>query len=137
MQQEQEVNNEFFFSSYFRIISGWLVFFLYITYFQAYEDMLKCGYPLPNIRTLQKRTEHLKFDPGVFDDVIEMVGAKISNRSDFEKFYTLSLDEVSLKSGSEMIYDIKSDSYQGDATLPGHTGPASKALGKRYAWNNS
>ena len=97
--------------------------------------MIKSGYPLPNIRTLQKRTEHLKFDPGLFDDVIEMVGAKLSNRSDFEKFYTLSLDEVSLKSGSEMIYDIKSDSYQGDATLPGHTGPASKALGKKITGN--
>ena len=123
--------NYFFFKSYFRIISGRLVFFLYITDLLAYEDMIKCGYPLPNIRTLQKRTEHLKFDPGVFDDVIEMVGAKISNWSDFEKFYTLSLDEVSLKSGSEMIYDIQSDSYRGNATLPGHTGPASKALGKK------
>ena len=57
-----------------------------------------------------------------------MVGAKLSNRSDYEKFYTLSLDEVSLKSGSEMIYDIKSDKYHGNATLPGHEGPASKAL---------
>ena len=27
-----------------------------------------------------------------------------------------------------MIYDIKSDSYHGDTTLPGHEGPASKSL---------
>ena len=56
------------------------------------------------------------------------MGEKISNRSEFEKIYALSLDEISLKSGSEMIYDIQSDLYRGEATLPGHTGPASKAL---------
>ena len=90
--------------------------------------MIKSGYPLPCISTLQKRTAHLKFEPGIFDDVIEMMGEKLSNRSDFEKVYALSLDEISLKSGSEMIYDIKTDKYQGKATLPGHDGPASKAL---------
>ena len=90
--------------------------------------MIKEGYPLPCIRTLQKRTEHLKLGPGIFDDVIEMLGNKLSSKSNYEKFYSLTLDEMSLKSGSEMVYDLKSDSFIGDATLPGHSGPASKAL---------
>ena len=71
----------------------------------------------------------MKFDPGVFDDVIKMMGEKItSSDSKFEKFFTLALDEVALKSGSEMVYDVKSDSFLGDVTLPGHSGSASKAL---------
>ena len=90
--------------------------------------MLKAGYPLPSIRTLQKRTEHLKLGPGIFDDIIELMGDKLSNKSDYEKFYSLTLDEMSLKSGSEMTYDLKSDSFVGNATLPGHSGPACKAL---------
>ena len=95
----------------------------------AYEDLIKDGYPLPCVRTLQKRTEHLKFDPGVFDDVIKMMGEKITNtNSKFERFFTLALDEVALKSGSEMVYDMKSDSFLGDVTLPQHSGSASKAL---------
>ena len=80
------------------------------------------------MRTLQKRTEHLKFEPGVFDDVIKMMGEKISKSENFEKFFTLALDEVALKSGSEMVYDMRSDSFLGDVTLPGHSGSASKAL---------
>ena len=35
--------------------------------------MIKCGYPLPNIRTLQKRTEHLKFEPGMPWDNVDVV----------------------------------------------------------------
>ena len=70
----------------------------------------------------------MKVEPGILDDVIQMMGDKLSSRDDFEKFYTLSLDEMSLKSGSEMVYDMKSDAYLGEATLPDHSGPASKAL---------
>ena len=96
--------------------------------FLAYEDLIQQGYPLPCVSTLQKRTKDFNFYPGVFEDVIQMMGEKISKGSYFEKFFALSLDEVSLKSGSEMVYDMKSDAYLGEATLPDHSGPASKAL---------
>ena len=35
---------------------------------------------------------------------------------------------MSLKAGCGIEYDIRSDSYVGDSTLPGHSGEASKAL---------
>ena len=70
----------------------------------------------------------MKLEPGTFEDVIEMVGEKFKDKSDNEKLFTLTLDEMALKAGSGMDYDIRSDSYQGDATLPGHSGQASKAL---------
>ena len=70
----------------------------------------------------------MKVEPGILDNVIEMMGDKLSSRDDKEKFYTLSLDEMSLKSGLELVYDLSTDSYLGEATLPGHSGPASKAL---------
>ena len=69
----------------------------------------------------------MKIEPGIFDDVITLMGEKVSG-SDFGKFFTLALDEVALKSGSEMVYDMVSDSFLGDVTLPEHSGSASKAL---------
>ena len=49
----------------------------------------------------------MKLDPGIFDEIIDLMGEKLSERSDFEKFYSLTLDEMSLKSGSELVYDLK------------------------------
>ena len=95
---------------------------------RAYEDLIKDGYPLPSVRTLQKRSEHLKFEPGCFEEIIEMMGEKYKDKPENEKLFALSLDEMALKAGTGMDYDLRSDSYQGDATLPGHNGPASKAL---------
>ena len=94
----------------------------------AYNDLIKEGYPLPSIRTLNERTEHIKLEPGSFDEVIEMMGDKYNGKPDHEKLFTLSLDEMSLKAGCGIEYDIRSDSYVGDSTLPGHSGEASKAL---------
>ena len=71
----------------------------------------------------------MKIEPGIFDEIIKLMGEKVSSsESDFGKFFTLALDEVALKSGSEMVYDMVSDSFLGDVTLPEHTGTASKAL---------
>ena len=42
--------------------------------------MVKSGYPLPKVKTLQARTQHLHFDPGIFDEVIDLMGKKLSNR---------------------------------------------------------
>ena len=96
---------------------------------RAYEDLIKAGYPLPSVRTLNQRSEHIKFEPGSFDEVIEMMGEKFHHKPDSEKLFTLSLDEMALKAGSRIEYDIRSDSYVGNSTLPGHSGSsASKAL---------
>ena len=71
----------------------------------------------------------MKFEPGTFEDVIEMVGEKYKDKTDNEKLFTLTLDEMALKAGSNLAYDLRSDSYQGYSTLPGHTDTeASKAL---------
>ena len=64
----------------------------------------------------------------MFQEVIELLGEKLENSPEQLKLFSLTLDEMSLKSGSGIDYDLKTDSYVGNVTLPGHNGPASKAL---------
>ena len=64
----------------------------------------------------------------MFQEVIELLGEKLENSPEQLKLFSLTLDEMSLKSGSGIDYDLKTDSYVGNVTLPGHKGPASKAL---------
>ena len=96
--------------------------------FIGYEDLIRQGYPLPSIRTLARRTQHIKLEPGLFQEVINLLGEKLENSPEQLKLFSLTLDEMSLKSGSGIDYDLKTDSYIGNVTLPDHKGPASKAL---------
>ena len=43
------------------------------------------------------------------DEVIEMMGEKFQHKPENEKLFTLSLDEMALKAGSRIEYDIRSD----------------------------
>jgi hypothetical protein len=52
----------------------------------GYMTLIEAGYPLPSIRTLQKRTEDFNFEPGILDDVIDFMVAKIKgfkNKNEF------------------------------------------------------
>jgi hypothetical protein len=92
----------------------------------GYENLLSLGYPLPAIRTLQKRTENIMFDSGILYEVLEAMSFKIKAMNPQEKLCCLTMDEMSVK--SSLDYDVKSDSFIGDVTLPHHEGIAKKAL---------
>jgi hypothetical protein len=92
----------------------------------GYENLLSLGYPLPAIRTLQKRTENIMFDSGILYEVLEAMSFKIKAMNPQEKLCCLTMDEMSVK--SSLDYDVKSDSFIGDVTLPHHEGIATKAL---------
>jgi hypothetical protein len=92
----------------------------------GYENLLSMGYPLPAIRTLQKRTEHLEFESGILSEVFEALSYKAAAMTDQEKLCCLTMDEMSIR--SSLDYDVKSDSFLGDSTIPGHNGMAKKAL---------
>ncbi len=92
----------------------------------GYDDLLKHGFPLPALRTLQKRTEHIQFESGVLTEVFDMLEQKALTLNEQERWCSLTMDEMSIRKSID--YDVKSDSFMGYVTLPGHDGEASKAL---------
>jgi hypothetical protein len=93
----------------------------------GYQTLLDSGYPHPSIRTLQKRTEKFNFEPGILDDVIDFMFAKVKGLRNEERLCCLTMDEMSIKAGLD--YDKKSDAFIGDVTLPSKSQEkASKAL---------
>ncbi len=92
----------------------------------GYEDILSEGFPLPAISTLQRKMEHLRFDPGVLTEVFDMLQLKVNRMGEEERWCSLTMDEVSIK--KSLDYDLKSDTFLGSITLPGHSGEAAKAF---------
>ena len=93
---------------------------------RGYEELLSQGYPLPSLRTLYRRTEHINFESGVLKEVFEMLSLKVSSMSELDRFCCLTIDEMSISPGEK--FDAKSDSIVGQVTLPQHSGSATKAL---------
>ncbi|KAJ7986693.1 hypothetical protein DPEC_G00342540 [Dallia pectoralis] len=80
--------------------------------------------PLPNIRTLQRRMQHVRLEPGVLGEVFEMLRLKADGMSVME--CVLSLDEMSITPGVEL--HMGTGRLFGNITLPDHKGQATHAL---------
>ncbi|XP_070531340.1 uncharacterized protein [Cardiocondyla obscurior] len=87
----------------------------------GYEELRRQHFPLPGLRTLQRKIEHFKYDSGISDDVFNFFKAKISNWSEIDKECCLVFDETSISSGRS--FDTSSQNYIGDVTFPEHTEP--------------
>lgn len=92
----------------------------------GYTELLNQGYPLPSIRTLQRRMQNLKFDHGILEEVFEFLKIKINSMDSHEKDCVLVLDEMAITPGK--TYDTSLNKYLGEVTLPGHTGIATHVL---------
>ena len=92
------------------------------TGYKAVQDM---GIPMPSLRTLQRRMQHLKFEPGILGEVFEMLRLKAEGMNDMEKECTLTLDEMAISEGVEL--HMGTGRLFGDVTLPQHTGEATHA----------
>lgn len=44
---------------------------------KGYEELCRQKFPLPAIRTLQHRIENLKFEPGLLEDIFELLKFKV------------------------------------------------------------
>lgn len=83
----------------------------------GYQELLNQGYPLPSIRTLTRKLENLKFEPGLIDEVFDFLNIKISHfKKDTDKDCILILDEMCITSG--IFYDNSSKKCIGKVTLP-------------------
>lgn len=67
----------------------------------GYECLRNQGYPLPCIRTLQKRMESFKFDAGILEDVFPLLKSKIGCMKPEERHGVLLIDEMAIKPGLE------------------------------------
>eukprot|EP00094_Tigriopus_californicus_P012753 TCALIF_12328-PA protein Name:"Similar to T Transposable element P transposase (Drosophila melanogaster)" AED:0.10 eAED:0.10 QI:0/0.5/0.33/0.66/1/1/3/150/465 len=92
----------------------------------GYDALLKQKFPLPSLRTLQRRTKDISFDSGILFDVFSMMALKTEYMSSQDRICCLLLDEMAITSGN--FYDSSTDSLVGHVTLPDHDGDASKAL---------
>jgi hypothetical protein len=45
---------------------------------KGYEELCRQNFPLPAIRTLQHRISSLKFEPGVLEDIFELLKLKVN-----------------------------------------------------------
>lgn len=92
----------------------------------GYNALIEQKFPLPSVRTLQRRTQDIEFESGILHDVFSMMSLKSECMSPQDRLCCLLLDEMALTSGK--FYDSSSDSLVGHVTLPDHSGDASKAL---------
>ncbi|KAM3619938.1 uncharacterized protein V6R79_016033 [Siganus canaliculatus] len=92
----------------------------------GYKTLQQMQIPLPNIRTLQRRMQHVKLEPGVLGEVFQMLKLKTGVLTEMERECVLSLDEMAITPGVEL--HMGTGRLFGDVTLPDHKRQATHAL---------
>ena len=84
-------------------------------------------FPFPNIRTLQKRTESIQFEPGILTQMVQGLKGKVeSDIPEMGRDVVVMWDEMSIKKGVQYAPGLQR--WYGEVTLPGHEGIANKGL---------
>lgn len=109
--------------------------------FSGSSSGLKCAsdvvFPLPGKRTLQRRIQHIDFNPGILSQVLDAFGEELKNYELMDKDCVLLLDDMSIKSRRD--FDPGTKSFIGGVSLKGVEGLATKATvflfaGVRKRW---
>ncbi|XP_034253768.1 uncharacterized protein LOC117652783 [Thrips palmi] len=91
----------------------------------GYETVLKSPALMkkqPSVRTLQRRTEHIAFEPGLQIDIISALREKVKALPDQrDRDCNLFFDAMATK--ARLDFDIGTKSYLGRSTLPGLENP--------------
>ncbi|KAK0133556.1 THAP domain-containing protein 2 [Merluccius polli] len=91
----------------------------------GYKTLQNMKIPLPDIRTVQRRMEHVKLKPGVLGEVFDMLKLKAGSMSQMERDCVLTLDEMAITPSVEL--HMGTGKLFGNVTLPGHNGRATHA----------
>lgn len=87
--------------------------------YSGYRELLNQGFPLPSLRTLNRKLENLKFQSGILHEVFDFLNIKVSQFKDARsKDCLIVLDEISITSGT--VFDTSTNTYLGRVTLPEH-----------------
>ncbi|XP_011686833.1 PREDICTED: uncharacterized protein LOC105449358 [Wasmannia auropunctata] len=85
----------------------------------GYKELLKHGFPLPSLRTLNQKLENLKFQSEILHKVFEFLHIKISQlKNDRDRDCLLVLDEINISAST--VFDISTNTYVGCVILPQH-----------------
>lgn len=87
----------------------------------GYKEILCQGIPLPSERTLRRRLEGMDFQPGISEQMFDILSERISLfTDDRERDCMLTLDEMSITEGEQI--DLSTMSYIGLSTLSDRNG---------------
>ncbi|XP_071577512.1 uncharacterized protein [Temnothorax nylanderi] len=87
----------------------------------GYNEILKQNIPLPSERTLRRRLEGIDFEPGVGDQMFDILRERVSQfTDDRERDCMLALDEMSITAGEQS--DQSTMTRIGLSTLPDRSG---------------
>lgn len=103
----------------------------------GYNALIKKGYPLPSIRTLNRKLENLFFSSGILEDFLEFTKINLGKMNPLDKFAGVFVDEMSIVPG-ENFYS-STNKVVGNVSIPECSGEASHALvfmvcGLRTRW---
>ncbi|KMQ88103.1 vam6 vps39-like protein [Lasius niger] len=83
----------------------------------GYQELLAQGIPLPNERTLRRRSENIDFKLGICEQIFDILKQRVSQfTDDREKDCMLAVDEMSIMPGEQI--DQSMMSHIGLSTLP-------------------
>ncbi|CAL1681043.1 unnamed protein product [Lasius platythorax] len=69
----------------------------------GYRELMKQNIPLPSSRTLRRRLETIKFEPGICDDIFEALKEKVDQfEDDRQRDCMLALDEMGIESRNQV-----------------------------------
>jgi hypothetical protein len=85
----------------------------------GYDVLREIGQPLPTHRTLQRRIEHLKFYPGLLNEVLAAMEPKVVLMAAEEKHCAILIDEMAIT--AKLDFDPSTSSILGKPTLPSST----------------
>lgn len=65
----------------------------------GYEELRRQNYPLPSIRTLQRKIHSFKCMPGIHQEILNLLETKVECLLPEERHAVLLIDEMAIKSG--------------------------------------
>lgn len=81
----------------------------------GYKYLLKLNHPLPNIRTLSLKIQHLAFQPGILHEIFYYLKIKIQNLTEIERYCCMQFDAAAITPSKE--YCTSSSKIVGYDTL--------------------
>ena len=88
----------------------------YTVGFSGYELLLEKGWPLPSIRTLNRRLECMPYQPGIIQENFDVLEQQVKDLSPNERKCIISYDEAAIQAMIEM--DRSTQRITGFATIP-------------------
>ena len=92
----------------------------------GYDQLLQQHFPLSSLRTLRRKMQCVRFQPGVLHEVFGFMKLKVKEWKPQERECCLTLDEMAITASVE--FDASTGKLLGDVTMPDHSGQATHAL---------